>query len=207
MVSASDGINGRIRIICFTPLIIFFIISQNRYKIQPPRCIFTATGCILGYKNKKAPIFRSRLLCFSPLFIKRWFRSCDLHTRSLTNRFVCNFLSSSAGFNLCSCFFPARPCLAAFSGLPLSRPVAASASLSDPRCFRALSTASVLGSDYSASVSSFPSLPDSASQWLPQCSALTFAPAVFPVLSCLVSRAFAPGSGTQLRRMFPFALP
>ena len=43
-----------------------------------------------------------------------------------------------------------------FSGLPLSRPSAASASLSDPRCFRLLSLASVLGSDYSASVSSFP---------------------------------------------------
>ena len=162
---------------------------------------------LVPYKNKKAPIFRSRLLCFSPLFIKRWFRSCDLHTRSLTNRFVCNFLSSSAGFNLCSCFFPAHPCLSAYFGLPLSRPVAASASLSDPRCFRSLSVASVLGSDYSASVSSFPSLPDSASQWLPQCSALPFVPAVFPVLSCLVSRAFFPGSGTQPRCMFPFALP
>lgn len=46
--------------------------------------------------------------------------------------------------------------LSGFSGLPLSRPVAASASLSDPRCFRSLSVASVLGSDYSASVSSFP---------------------------------------------------
>ena len=55
---------------------------------------------------------------------------------------------------------PARPCLPVslptFSGLPLSRPGAASASLSDPRCFRFLSSASVLGSDYSASVSSFP---------------------------------------------------
>ena len=91
--------------------------------------------------------------------MKRWFRSCDLHTRSFTNRFVCNFLSSSAGFNLCSCFFPARPCLSAYFGLPLSRPVAASASLSDPRCFRSLSVASVLGSDYSASVSSFPHFP------------------------------------------------
>ena len=54
----------------------------------------------------------------------------------------------------------AHPCLPVslptFSGLPLSRPVAASASLSDPRCFRSLSVASVLGSDYSASVSSFP---------------------------------------------------
>ena len=53
----------------------------------------------------------------------------------------------------------------------------------------------------------FPFLPVSASQWLPQCSALAFAPSVFPVLSCLVSRAFFPGSGTQLRCMFPFALP
>ena len=52
--------------------------------------------------------------------------------------------------------FLARPCLSAFSGLPLSRPSTASASLSDPRCFRSLSVASVLGSDYSASVSSFP---------------------------------------------------
>ena len=55
---------------------------------------------------------------------------------------------------------PAHPCLPlslpTFSGLPLSRPVAASASLSDPRCFRSLSVASVLDSDYSASVSSFP---------------------------------------------------
>ena len=53
----------------------------------------------------------------------------------------------------------------------------------------------------------FPFLPVSASQWLPQCSALAFAPSVFPVLSCLVSRAFLPGSGTQLSCMFPFTLP
>ena len=207
MVSASDGINGRIRIICFTPLIIFFIISQNRYNIQTPRCIFTATGCILGYKNKKAPTFQSRLLCFSPLFIKRWFRSCDLHTRSLTNRFVCNFLSSSAGFNLCSCFFPARPCLAAFSGLPLSRPVAASASLSDPRCFRALSTASVLGSDYSASVSSFPAS---------SCLRLTVASSVLRsrFRSCGLPRSLQPDFSCFPSRfrysascLFPFALP
>ena len=50
----------------------------------------------------------------------------------------------------------------------------------------------------------FPYLPVSASQWLPQCSALAFAPSVFPVLSCLVSRAFFPGSGTQLPA-FPFS--
>ena len=53
----------------------------------------------------------------------------------------------------------------------------------------------------------FPFLPVSASQWLPQCSALSFDPSVFPVLPCLVSRAFFPGFGTQLRCMFPFALP
>ena len=53
----------------------------------------------------------------------------------------------------------------------------------------------------------FPLLPVSASQWLPQCSALAFAPSVPPVLSCLVSRAFFPGFGTWLRCMFPFTLP
>ena len=58
---------------------------------------------------------------------------------------------------------PAHPCpplsLPAFSGLPLSRPSAASASLSDPRCFRLLSLASVLGSDYSAFRAFFSLLP------------------------------------------------
>ena len=54
----------------------------------------------------------------------------------------------------------AHPCLLlsfpAFSGPSVSRLDAASLPLSDPRCFRFLSSASVLGSDYSASVSSFP---------------------------------------------------
>ena len=36
--------------------------------------------------------------------MKRWFRPFDLHARSFTNSFVCNFLSSSAGINLCRCF-------------------------------------------------------------------------------------------------------
>ena len=43
-----------------------------------------------------------------------------------------------------------------FSGPSIPRLIAASFPLSDPRCFRFLSSASVLGSDYSASVSSFP---------------------------------------------------
>ena len=63
------------------------------------------------------------------------------------------------------------------------------------------------GFDYSALCSSFPFLPASASQWLPQCSALAFAPAVFPVLSSLISHAFLPGSGTQLPVRFLSSLP
>ena len=129
--------------------------------------------------------------------MKRWFRSCDLHTRSFTNRFVCNFLSSSAGFNLCSCFFPARPCLAAYFGLPLSRPVAASASLSDPRCFRSLSVASVLGSDYSASVSSFPPSPLPPHSGFRSSRLRSRFPG-FPFLPGPISRAFLPGSRTRL---------
>ena len=37
--------------------------------------------------------------------IKWWCQPFGLHSSSLTISFVCNFLSSSAGFNLCSCFF------------------------------------------------------------------------------------------------------
>ena len=53
----------------------------------------------------------------------------------------------------------------------------------------------------------FPFLPVSASQRLLRCSDLTFVPSVFPVLSCLVSRAFFPGFGTQRFCLFLFALP
>ena len=166
----------------------------------------------LSYKNKKAPIFRSRLLCFFlPLFMKRWFQPLGLHTRSFTNSFVCNFLSSSAGFNLCSCFFRLTLAfwlsLSGFSGPSIPRPCAASFPLSDLRGFRSLSVASLLDSDYSASALPFPLLPVSASQWLPQCSGSAFASPVFPVLPRLVSRAFLPGFGTQLCCSFPFALP
>ena len=36
--------------------------------------------------------------------------------------FVCNFLSSSVGFNLCSCFFPTHPCLPLSFPTSLGRP-------------------------------------------------------------------------------------
>ena len=84
----------------------------------------------------------------------------------------------------------ARPCLLlslpTYFGLPLSRPDAASASLSDPRCFRSLSVASVLGSDYSASVSSFPTS---------SCLRLTVASSVLRsrFRSCGLPRSLLPG--------------
>ena len=142
-----------------------------------------------------------------PLFIKRWFRSFDLHTHCLTNRFVCNFLSSSASFNLCSCFFWLALAFRLSLGfhfhglapLPLLFLTPAVFAFFRPLQFWVLTTQPLF--------LPFPFLPVSASQWLPQCSALAFAPSVFPVLSCLVSRAFFPGSGTQRSCMFPFALP
>ena len=158
-------------------------------------------------KTKKPRLFSRDCLAFFPLIIKQWFQSFDLHTLCLTNRFVCNFLSSSASFNLCSCFFwlalAFRLSLGFhFHGLaPLPLLFLTPAVFA---CFRSLQFWVLTTQPLFLP---FPSLPASASQWLPQCSALAFAPSVFPVLSRLVSRAFLPGSGTQLRCSFPFALP
>ena len=63
--------------------------------------------------------------------------------------------------------------------------------------FRFLSSTSVLASHYSASVSSFPRFPFPPHSWVPRCATVPFVPVAFPVLSCLVSHAFLPGSGTQ----------
>ena len=63
------------------------------------------------------------------------------------------------------------------------------------------------GSGYSASVSSFPSLPVSASQWLPRCALSAFASLAFPVLSNPVSRVFLLGSRTRLSVCFLSSLP
>ena len=146
-----------------------------------------------------------------PLFIKRWFPPFGFHTHCLTNRFVCNFLSSSASLNLCSCFFwltlvfrfPFRLSLGfrfhGLSPLPLLFLTPAVFAFFRPLQFWVLTTQPLF--------LPFPSLPVSASQWLLQCSPSAFAFGVFPVLSCLVSRAFFPGSGTQRSCMFPFTLP
>ena len=108
-----------------------------------------------------------------PPHTKRWFPPFGFHTHSFMQA------SSAMSFRL----LPGSISAAASSGSPLLSSFRflaslgpsfhgfypASGRLSDLRCFRFLSSASVLDSDYSASVSSFPSLHRSASQWLSDC--------------------------------------
>ena len=106
---------------------------------------------------------------------------------------------------------PASISAAASSGSPLSstfvsdvsgpsipRLTAASFPLSDPRCFRILSNASVLGSDYSASVLPFLLFPVPPHSCFPG-ARLRSRFRGFPFLSGLISHAFLPGSCTRLR--------
>ena len=144
----------------------------------------------------------------SPLLPHSGFRSSRLRSRSLGFPFLSGLISraflpgSRTRLPVCflSSFLASLPQLF-HECFPFGL------SPSDPLPFVRFSS----GSDYSAFCSSFPFLPVSASQWLPQCSALTFAPAVFPVLSSLISHAFLPGSGTQLSvcflSPFPDSLP
>ena len=160
-----------------------------------------------AYKTKKPRLFSRDCLVFKIHHHETVVSAFRLPLTQFHAGFVCNFLSSSAGINLCSCF--SRLALVFrlslgfhFHGLlPLPLLFLTSAVFASFRSlqFWILTTQPLF--------LPFPLLPDSASQWLPQRSALTFAPAVFPVLPCLVSRAFLPGSGTQPRCMFPFALP
>ena len=141
--------------------------------------------------------------------------SCGFHLfrlphTQLNDSFVCNFLSSSAGFNLCSCFFPAHPCLPlsfpTFSRPSIPRLITASFPLSDLRCFGILSSASVLDSDYSASVLPFLLFPVPPHSCFPG-ARLRSRFLGFPFLSSLISHAFLPGSCTWLYCSFLFALP
>ena len=162
-------------------------------------------------KQKKPRLFSRDSLCSISTIIKRWFQPCGLHTRSLTIGIVCNFLSSSARFNLCSCFFWLTLALSFRFRLSLGRPFHGSSPLPfrflTPAVFAFFRPLQFWVLTTQPLFLPFPSLPVSASQWLPQCSSSAFASDVLPVLSCLVSRAFLPGFGTQLRCMFPFALP
>ena len=147
--------------------------------------------------------------------MKRWCQPLGLHARSFTNSFVCNFLSSSAGFILCSCFFRLTLAfwlsLSGFSGPSIPRPCAVSFPLSDLRCFGFLSSASVLDSDYSASVLPFPFfLPPPRSGFLSAPFPLSlprsspFSPAWFPVRSFPVPvLSFA----VRFLSLFPDSLP
>jgi len=132
---------------------------------------------------------------------------------SFTNCFVCNFFSSSVGFNLCSCFcrltlvfrFRFRPLWAVHSAT-----FAASFPLSDLRCFSFLSSASVLDSDYSASAFPFLLFPVPPRSCFPG-ARFRSRFLGFPFIPGLISRAFLKGSRTRLPvcflSPFPDSLP
>ena len=104
---------------------------------------------VLYYSTKKPRHF-CRGYFF--LFISTIFHSfLPFGFHSLFYSFVCNFFSSSVGFILCSCFFRLTFVFRLSLGLPVFH-----FPLSDLRCFRFLSSASVLDSDYSASALPFP---------------------------------------------------
>ncbi len=159
--------------------------------------------------NKKALTFQSGLLYrIYPLSSSGGF-SLATSTHCLANSFVCNFLSSSAGFNLCRCFirFTLVFCFrSTFSGPSIPQLFAASFPLSDLRCFGILSSASVLDSDYSASVLPFLLFPVPPHSCFPG-ARIRSRFLGFLFLSGLISHAFLPDSCTQLRCSFLFALP
>ena len=101
---------------------------------------------------------------------------------------------------------PTHPCLSTFSGPSIPRLTAASFPLSDLRCFSFLSSASVLGSDYSASVLPFLLFPVPPHSCFPG-ARLRSRFLGFPFLSGLISNALLPDSCSQLRCSFLFALP
>ena len=96
------------------------------------------------------------------------------------------------------------------SGPSIPRLIAASFPLSDPRCFGFLSSASVLGSDYSASAFPFLLFPVPPRSCFPG-ARFRSRFLGFPFLSGLISHAFLPGSCTRLSvrflSPFPASLP
>ena len=105
--------------------------------------------------------------------------------------FVCNFLSSSAGLNLCSCFLRLTLFHLSVSFGPMfPRPGVASAPLSSSAVFRPLSRPSVLGSDYSASVSSVPSSSRSCLTLLFRCSVPLSVSRLFPSVRLISHPSF-----------------
>ena len=142
--------------------------------------------------------------------IKRWFRPCGFNTQlnefassAISFRLPSDSISAAASFRLTLVFcFRSRR----FLGRKFHGFNAASFSLSDPLCFGILSSASVSGSDYSASVLPFLLFPIPPHSCFPG-ARFRSRFLGFPFLSGLISRAFLPGSCTRLYCSFPFALP
>ena len=143
--------------------------------------------------------------------MNRWFLSCDFHTLSFMQARL-QFPFAFRRIQSLQLLPPAHPCFLAcafwllwavhstgFTLLPFHFLTPAVFVLFRPLQFWVLTTQPLF--------LLFPFLSVSASQWLFQCSDSAFASSVSPVLSCLVSRAFFPGSGTQRPCMFPFTLP
>ena len=148
--------------------------------------IFICSIFHLCHKIKKVPTFQSRPFSLSAI-------SFRLLPASIS-------AAASSGSPLSSAF------ASNLSGPSIPRLITASFLLSDLRCFGFLSSASVLDSDYSASVLPFllfPVLPHSCFPGARLRSRFLG----LPFFSGLISHAFLPGSCTWLRCSFPFALP
>ena len=179
----------------------FLFFQQVKYR-RSWACFRTSNS-----RAKKAvPTFQSRPLIYihnHPLL----FPPCGFHTSG-------QIVSSAISFHLPSDSISAAassdsPLSSAFafdiSGPSIPRLIAASFPLSDLRCFRFLSSASVLDSDYSASAFPFLLFPVLPRSCFPG-ARLRSRFLGFPFLSGLISHAILPGSCTRLRCLFPFAL-
>ena len=147
------------------------------------------------------------LLFFCDTSIRKMQKGLDFSVEAVI---ICNFLSSSVGFNPCRCFFRLTPVFR-FRFQPLwavhSTACAASFPLSDPLCLGSLSVPSVSGSDYSASVSSFPfsfrfCLTVASSVLAFRFRFLRFPRSLLPGFPCIFSRF-----RYSALCLFPFALP
>ena len=134
----------------------------------------------------------------------------------LSCSFVCNFLSSSAGFNLCSCFFPAhlfpfrstfrfrfpsfsRPSVPRFYPLPFRFLTPAVFAFFRPLQFWVLTTQPLFF------FSAFFSVPPPSG--FPVAPSLLSLLRFFPLSFRLISHPVCPILLTQLCCSFPFALP
>ena len=82
----------------------FFLKNAKRFRTH--FCTKPLVYLPLCFLYKKVPTIPVETHSFNfPTIIKRWCQPFGFHARNLMNSFGCNFLSSSTGFNPCSCFF------------------------------------------------------------------------------------------------------